>query len=417
MKQLQVLLQGNPVGTLAQDARGQIWFEYHTHWVQHGFALSPMPDFALKQGAFKARNHHFQGLHGVFNDALPDGWGLLLMDRAFKQQLGRSPHDISPLDRLAYLGQRAMGAMEFEPHLGQNIRTSSALSLQQLAENAILVQEGSAGEVLQALQIHGGSPGGARPKVTVALNPSHPITLRSGFADLPEGYAHWIVKFKTQHTDPDCMGRLELAYAHMAKAAGIAMPPTLLLSAQVKQKTEDFFAVQRFDRLGSDKRHVLSLGGMLDASHRLPSLDYTELLKAVHFATRNMQDVEQAFRLMAFNVLAHNKDDHVKNFAFVYNGQAWQLSPAFDLTFSTGLNNQHTTAIAGEGRPSLKAIQHVAEQAGVKTWKKILAHVFEAVTQWPYWADQLGVDPQLARQYQNAFETEPCYATLINQKI
>lgn len=117
VKELQVSMAGVAVGTLAQTERGQIWFEYDPAWIQSGFALSPTPSFALKSGAFKATNNTFDGLHGVFNDALPDGWGLLLMDRALKNKLGWDFHEITPLDRLAYIGNRAMGALEFKPTL------------------------------------------------------------------------------------------------------------------------------------------------------------------------------------------------------------------------------------------------------------------------------------------------------------
>ena len=112
---LQVSMSGEVVGTLAQSERGQIWFEYDPTWIKSGFAVSPMASFELKSGAFKATNNNFDGLHGVFNDALPDGWGLLLMDRALKNKFGWDVHEITPLDRLAYIGNRAMGALEFKP--------------------------------------------------------------------------------------------------------------------------------------------------------------------------------------------------------------------------------------------------------------------------------------------------------------
>ena len=409
---LSVEMHSHSVGTLAQDARGQIWFEYAPTWLANGFALSPMPSFALRPGAFKATNQHFEGLHGVFNDALPDGWGLLLMDRELKKNLGWAPHQISPLHRLAYMGNRAMGALEFKPVLENTPAPLAAPLLPQLAEDAMLVQEGVASEVLSALHIHGGSPGGARPKVTVGINRLDPSQFLSGFDTLPEHFEHWMVKFRTHHTDPLCMGRIELAYAHMAKAAGIDMPPTQLIAAQVRGVQEDFFAVKRFDRVHNQKLHVLSLGGMLDASHREPCLDYTELLKAVHYVTKNHQDVLRAFKLMVFNVLAHNKDDHVKNFAFLHDGQSWALAPAFDLTFSHGMNNQHTTAIAGQGNPNLQAVEKIAKAAGIKNWRDLVAEVFNAVQQWPRFAQEQGVQPEITDSYFSAMAQSPCFMDL-----
>lgn len=414
IQQLGVFMHQHQVGTLAQDDRGQIWFEYNATWLSSGFAISPMPSFSLRPGAFKASNQIFHGLHGIFNDALPDGWGLLLMDRALKKNQHWDAHQITPLDRLAYIGHRAMGALEFKPLLSKEPAVD-APSLTHLAEEAMLVQEGLADQVLSALYIHGGSPGGARPKVTVAIDAGNNQRLMSGFEKIPETFDHWIVKFRSQATDPQDMGRIELAYAKMAAAAKVEMPPCMLVTAKVRGVEEDFFAVKRFDRVKNQKLHVISLGGMLEASHRQPCLDYTQLLKAVHFATRNIQDVERAFRLMVFNVLAHNKDDHVKNFAFLHDGKRWQFSPAFDLTFSRGMNNQHTTAIAGEGNPNLQAIQKVAEGAGIKHWQTVVNEVFAAVAQWPKFAHAQGVNSTITQQYATAIKADPCYAELDKQ--
>jgi serine/threonine-protein kinase HipA len=148
----------------------------------------------------------------------------------------------------------------------------------------------------------------------------------SGFEKIPANFDHWMVKFRSKNTDPACMGRIELAYAQMAALAKIDMPPSRLISANVRGIEEAFFAVKRFDRDKNKKLHVISLGGMLDASHREPCLDYTQLLKAVHFATRNVKEVERAFRVMVFNVLAHNKDDHVKTSPLFTMGKIGNLA-------------------------------------------------------------------------------------------
>lgn len=410
-QKLMVFMSGASVGVLAQDERGQIWFEYDASWVKSGAPLSPMPSFALRLGAFKAANNTFDGLHGVFNDALPDGWGILLMDRAMKKTLGWDPHEITPLDRLAYMGQRAMGALAFKPVLSCEQKINSP-SIKSLAEDALLVQEGATDDVLHALSIYGGSPGGARPKVTLAINCQDSDHVMSGFEQIPDTFDHWMVKFKSHTTDPNCMGQIELAYAKMAQLAKVDMPPSRLIQAKVRGVQEAFFAVKRFDRVKNKKLHLLSLGGMLEASHREPCLDYAQLLKAVHFATRNVKDVERAFRRMVFNVLAHNKDDHVKNFAFIQDGKHWRLSPAFDLTFSRGMNNQHTTAIAGQGNPSLAAIEQIALGASVKGWQSVVQEVFSAVSQWTRIAQEEGVEKNTVNQYCAAIETGLCYAEI-----
>lgn len=408
--ELDVLLGGNRVGGLAKSDRGEIWFEYDPVWIKSGFGLSPMKHFDLRLGAFKSATNLFSGLHGVFSDALPDGWGLLLMDRAMKKNLGWDPREISPLDRLAYIGDRAMGALEFRPAMA-DVASASSPSLENLAEDALLVQEGAAEEILGALYIHGGSPGGARPKVTLAIERGGSRVI-SGFEVIPENFDHWIVKFRTQKEDPDCMGRIELAYAKMAAAAKIEMPTTGLITAKVRGKKEDFFAVQRFDRHGNNKRHVISLGGMLEISHRMPSIDYSGLLKAVSFVTRDIGETAKAFRLMVFNVLAHNKDDHAKNFSFIRNDRGWTLAPAYDLTFSGGIGNQHTTSVAGEGRPTLDAIRKIAEDLQIKKWGETVREVFDAVSSWEQLAVALKIPKLIANKTRKAIAAGPCFAEL-----
>jgi serine/threonine-protein kinase HipA len=409
---LDVLMDGKAVGRLARDAneRGSIWFQYSPEWIKSGYALSPFQPFDLKAGAFKPLSKVFDGLHGVFNDALPDGWGLMLMDRALKKALDWERHDIEPLDRLAYIGSRAMGALEFKPAMDRG-QAAPAVSLASLAESALLVEEGSADDVLAALYIHGGSPGGARPKVTVAIERGGDQCM-SGFGTISGNFDHWIVKFRARDADPPSMGRIELAYARMAEAAKVDMPATRLISAKVRGKREDFFAVQRFDREGNAKKHVVSLGGMLEASHRMPSMDYGDLLKATLMATKDAREVDKAFRLMVFNVLAHNKDDHVKNFAFVRNKGGWAMTKAFDLTFSAGMGGQHTTSINGEGLPRLEAIAKVARDMQIKDWRDTVAEVFAAVEAWETFATEQKVPKAIWSAYGKAMRAGPCFAEL-----
>ena len=404
--QLDVRMDNLRVGGLASDARGEIFFEYDPSWVAGGYALSPMNHFRLRQRAFKSSNKIFDGLHGVFNDALPDGWGLRLMHRALKARAGWNPHEITPLDRLAYIGDRAMGALEFYPAI-ENDATDREPSLGELAEAALLVEEGKAGEILRALFVQGGSPGGARPKVTVALQRDSDHCL-CGFGTIPDDYDHWLVKFRSKEGDPECIGRVEKAYAQMAVDAGVIMPETRLVSAVVRGKPQDFFAVQRFDRNGNQKRHVLSLGAMLEANYRLPCLDYDGLFKAVLLATKDVREVVKAFRVMVFNVLGHNKDDHLKNFSFIHQESQWRLSPAYDLTFSAGMNNHHMTSVSGKGNPSMQDIRALAQKHEIADWKTIVNEVRETVCAWSSYAKAWNVDAEVARAYADAMLALPC---------
>lgn len=396
---LRVHINGSTVGGLGIDSRGRIHFQYDSEWLKSGFDLSPGTLPFNNDVQLSPEPQEFNGLHGPFYDSLPDGWGLLLMDRAFRQRAGWQAHEITPLDRLAYMGSWAMGALEYEPSMARP-DTAETVDIAQLALSADQVLQGETPEVLQQLQIHGGSPGGARPKVTVALSPDTDRCL-SGFSQLPEDYQHWIVKFRSAE-DPKDMGRVELAYAMMAKQAGLEMPECRLIKAGKGEAQDEFFAVQRFDREDNARRHVLSLSAYVYASHRVPCIDYETVIRATHNITRSMVEAEKAFRLMVFNVLAHNKDDHSKNFAFIQRDHGWEFSPVFDLTFNAGMNNQHTTDIAGSGNPGITEVQRVAERCGIKGWRTIADEVADAAQKWESIASGQGVSQGEQRKIEEA---------------
>ena len=292
-----------------------------------------------------------------------------------------------------------MGTLEYEPEIPTAAMTET-VDIAQLAHSAEQLLQGETPEVLQQLQVQGGSPGGARPKVTVALSDLADECL-SGFRAVPPGYAHWMVKFRAREDSPD-MGRIELAFAKMAQQAGLAMPECRLLRVGHDALADEFFAVRRFDRDGNTRHHVLSLSGYIYASHRLPCIGYETVINATHNITRSVAEAEKAFRLMLFNVLTHNKDDHAKNFAFIRRAHGWELSPAFDLTFSSGINNQHTTDIAGSGNPRLQDIQRVAASCGIKRWWEMLEQVRSVTRQWQAIAAQEGVSGEECRKIGNA---------------
>ena len=397
---LKVMFGPSQVGTLAMSDKGQIFFEYSPQWLAEGFDLAPR-SLAFNALLQKAKDPLFDGLHGVFNDSLPDGWGLLLMDREFNHRLGWSRHHITPLDRLAYMGSRAMGALRYEPAF-DNERIEDTVDLSSLAASVETLLSGSTQDVFNQLRIQGGSPGGARPKVTVALSDNATDCL-SGFHDIPEGYQHWMVKFRSKE-DPLDMGRLEKTYADMANIAGLGMPPTALLPVKVGSRTEHYFAVRRFDRHGNERRHMVTMAGLYYADFRTPCLDYKDILGATSVLTKDARQVERAFRLMTFNVLTHNKDDHAKNFAFVYGDNGWELSPAYDLTFSKGMGGEHTTSIAGSGNPGRNKMMEIASAFRVEAGAKIIEEVRHAVSLWPTLARENGVSQQTLRAAGNALE-------------
>jgi len=336
------------------------------------------------------------------------------MDREFKKAFNWSYGEVGALDRLAYIGSRAMGAIEYEPAYEQN-QIEPVVDLWKLATSVEAILQGSAEDVLTQLRIQGGSPGGARPKVTVARSKASPIYL-SGFDDLPPDYSHWIVKFRSKEDSAD-MGCAEKAYAEMARTAGVLMPQTDLISTGDKKKTEKFFAVERFDRFGSSgRRHVISLAGLLYANFRIPCVDYETVLAVTSQLTHDVTEIERAYRSMVFNVLAHNKDDHAKNFAFVYTDKGWRLSPAFDLTFSTGMGGEHTTAVMGHGNPGPDQMLKLADIFHLKTAEKIIGEVRSAVAMWPQIAKKFGVTPTTYAEIQTALETVDKHFTKIERR-
>lgn len=376
--ELKISFGNEPVGSLIWYDR-HFWFQYDAYWLQQGFDLAPQ-FLTFDSQPQLAKQPTFQGLHGAFYDSLPDGWGLLLMDRFFKKEFSWDTQEVKPLDRLAYMGKRAMGALEYEPAIA-NEHINENVNLVALVENAEKILAGNSQVVLNQLRILGGSPAGARPKVTVALA-DHSDDCIAGLKHLPDGYKYYLIKFRGQN-DPSDIGRLEKAYAELAKNAGLEVAPSRLVHIKHQNENEELFAVQRFDRENSNKLHMLTLGGYLYADFRMPSLDYHAFFAATAMLTKDTREIERAFRLMIFNVATHNKDDHVKNFSYICDRSGvWRLSPAYDLTFSQGYNNEHSTSINGSGNPTKKDFAVLAESHAIQNWEAIVEEVLSAVAGW-----------------------------------
>lgn len=352
VKVVQVALGGIPVGRLALRSDRLCAFEYDDQWLERGFSVSPI-HIPLKPGLFTAKRDPFNGLFGVFSDSLPDGWGTLLIDRWFHRQ-GIEPASVNVLDRLTFVGNNGMGALTYEPDHGiQGIQDHP--DIDQLALNVQRVLKKGENADLEQLIRMGESSGGARPKVMIRMDEKE-----------------WLIKFPASSDPPD-IGTIEYQYSIIAGRCGIEIPETRLFS-------EKYFGVQRFDRINSRRIHVHSVSGLLYASFRFPSLDYTELLKLTMALTGDINETERMFRLMVFNVLTGNRDDHAKNFSFLYDGGRWQLSPAYDLVRSYGFTGFHSTTIAGTGNPTRADIFKVAELTGfpMPISRKIFDQVYES---------------------------------------
>lgn len=400
VRSLDVFMGERRVGELVVAQRGGVYFAYDPQWLVSGFPLSPL-NMRFDSHPQAAPDALFGGLHGAFADSLPDGWGMLLMDRHFQREYGIDRHRIQPLDRLAYLGDHAMGALEYRPSLAREL--TGPLALAPLYRAALQVCEGDTAAMLDALRLAGGSPGGARPKVVVALSTDQQHCA-SPFAPLPDGHAHWLVKFRSNDEHRDT-GAIEFAFARMAAASGVEPPVPALLPVETPSGTERFYAARRFDRNGDRKIHMLTASGILYANHRLPSLDYGDLLRATWTITRHADEVEKMARLMVFNALAHNHDDHAKNFAFTCDNGRWQLAPAYDLTFSRkhGATDEHTTAFAGAGLPTRAALRTVCEPFPFLEVDRYIVQTLDALSGWQSLCHQLGIAVEPAHVITGAF--------------
>ena len=346
---LKVKYKEQLVGMLALTDDKKVAFSYDEKWLENGFSISPF-SLPLEDKVFVPKNYLFEGLFGVFADSLPDAWGRLLLARML--QVNGLKKDITVLDRLALVGTNGMGGLEYEPDykLGD---VKESYDLDYLAKECQKILMTECSEDLDMLYRMGGSSGGARPKILTTFENKD-----------------WIVKFPA-HIDSKNIGKLEYDYSKCAIKCGIPMTETRLLSSNI---CEGYFGTVRFDRINEDgkkdKVHMLTAAALLEADFRAPCMDYHTLMKLTRILTRdNAIEGESMFRRMCFNVFAHNRDDHAKNFTFLYDERAdkWHLSPAYDLTYSNTYFGEHTTSVDGNGaNPGEKQILNVGVQAGMK---------------------------------------------------
>lgn len=342
-----------PLAALADDGRALL-FEYSREALSQSLELSPV-QLKLRAQAYGGFPLFQQRLPGLVADSLPDGWGLLLMDRLFRQQgLGHA----GPLDRLAFVGDRAMGALRFVPALDG--APEPDWNLLALAQESANVLAGEASDALRELAVVGGSPQGARPKALVQYEAATGrIATRSDQPGVP-----WLVKFPAQGEHKEVCA-IEQLYAELARDCGIEVPDSIAFDLAPKLAA---FGTARFDREGGLRVPVHSLAGLLHVDFRLPgSADYTSLLRATRRLTRDEREVHKALARAVFNVIFHNRDDHPKNFAWrLARDRRWRLAPAYDLTFSEGPMGQHHMDVCGEGAAvARRHLLRLAAEGGV----------------------------------------------------
>ncbi len=409
---IEVRIWGQRVGAVAPDPRlGCYVFAYDPAWRRNRIELAPLtlplddlrPSFAFPE----LSEPSYKRLPGLLADALPDDFGNALID-AWMSAKGVEKRAITTLDRLAYMGKRGMGALEFKPARGAHRESADPLEMKALVEAARKVVHGDlCGDVLAQAALAniirvGTSAGGARAKAVVAWNPKT-YQIRSGQFDAAHGFEHWLLKFDGVGKDSELggsadYGRIEYAYHLMAGAAGIRMSPCRLL----EESGRAHFMTRRFDRDVADgqsiKHHVQTLCAMshLDYKQRATHA-YAQLFMTIAQLKLGDEANGQAFRRMAFNVMAKNCDDHTKNFAFrLKQGGTWELAPAYDVTHAYNPKGewtyQHLMSVNGKFSGITRAdLLAEADRFGVRRPQDALKEVRAALDQWPDFGKQAGL--------------------------
>jgi serine/threonine-protein kinase HipA len=359
MKKLNVIYRGwgerYELGILAEDG-GDVLFEYSTQAIKRGLELSlfKLPLSTKSYGDFP---EHQLRLPGMICDALPDGWGMLLMDRLFRKE-GRDLSNISPLDRLAFIGDRTMGALTFEPAYGVDLAAED-LRLLELAEDIQHAVNDESEVLLRKLALIGGSPHGARPKALINFDRNNN---RMSNSESSVG-TPMLVKFPAQNEHKEVCA-IEAMYGRIASVCEIRVPVTEYFDLNGELSA---FGIERFDRSDGLRIPMHTAAGAAHVDFRVPQLDYVALLRLTHFMTRDAREVLQAFARCVFNIVFNNLDDHSKNFSFLMGRDGrWKFSPAYDLTFSQGPNGEHQMDICGEARvPGRKHLLQLASKTDV----------------------------------------------------
>lgn len=417
---INVNYEGGDVGAVSFDTvTGFGAFEYSSAFIAKGIELSPIKMPLAKQiYAFPELGHDtFKGLPGLVADSLPDDFGNAVLN-AWVASEGKSPDEITPLERLQYTGKRGMGALEYAPAKRQkNLNASTRVEIDSLVSIAqeildtreefslVLNRKGEEDrDAMLSLLSVGMSAGGARPKAVLAFSDDY-SQARSGQVDVPEGFTHYLMKFDGVHEhsknketfgDPQGYGAMEFVYYQMARACGIDMMPSRLLN----EGNRRHFLTQRFDRSGNEKIHIQTLNGLAHLDYKNPgSYSYAELFGIARQLRVSAKDADQLLKRMVFNIVARNHDDHSKNVSFMLVDKEWRLSPAYDLAYSyrpgSKWVNSHWMSLNGKRddfiREDIYSLEKLVPRFSRKYMDQIIDGTIEHVSQWPTLARETAV--------------------------
>jgi len=429
MEVITITYQDDVVGAVSFDTeKGLGSFEYDPGFIKKGIELSPikMP-LSNRIYSFPELDFNtFKGLPGLIADSLPDDFGNAVLN-AWVAGQGRSPSDITPLQRLQYTGKRGMGALEYAPatklrslNASQQVEIQSLVSIAQeildLRGNfeVELKQSGQDDrEAMMSLLSVGMSAGGARPKAVLAFNEDF-TQVRSGQAKVPSGFTHYLMKFdgvsehnKNQETfgDPLGYGAMEFVYHLMANKCGVDMMPCRLLH----EGNRRHFITQRFDRIKNTKVHVQTLNGLAHVDYKKPgAFSYEELFGIARQLKLSAVEAEQLFKRMTFNIIARNHDDHSKNFAFMLKKDKWSLAPAYDLAYSykpgSKWVNSHWMSLNGKRdkftRSDFYSLEKLSPIFNKKKIDDIIDATIEHISTWRQLAEEWDVPKTLIDEIQ-----------------
>ena len=321
------------VGTIMSDPNtGSCIFEYDKDWLARGFSISPT-ELPLQAGLHYANPDKFDGDFAIFENSLPDGYGLYLINKILKAK-GTSLKELTPLQRLSIIGKSGMGALIYIPVMPgfeKQVEITSEKALDFFQKEALKVLSEKTEGDASLLYYNSANSGGARPKAAYRTGDGR----------------HWIVKFRHEY-DPEDAGQTEYLYMDTARQCGINIPQIMLLDNR-------YFAIERFDIDARNTRyHTATAAALLKTDFRQQNVDYTNLLALTGYITQDPKQVEEMYRRMIMNIVCINKDDHAKNFSFIYRSGKWRLAPAYDITYSpAGSHGEHATSLYFNGNPDL----------------------------------------------------------------
>jgi len=395
-------------------------FQYDNKFLSKNWDLSPIkmpisngnriynfPELLPQKDVIDA----FYGLPGLLADSLPDRYGNKLIN-AWLAQNGRPPESMNSVEKLCFIGERGMGALEFQPAQIKTAKNTFAIEIKSLIDIAqkmlsdrqefeTKIQDDEQKAMLQILKI-GTSAGGARPKAIIAFN-KKTKEVRSGQISVPNGFEHWIIKLDgvsdVQFGESHGYGQVEYAYYLMAKGCGIEIMESKLL----EEENRAHFMTKRFDREeNKTKHHIQTLCGLQHFNYNdMYSYSYEQLFQTMRMLKLTYPEAEEMFRRMVFNVMAVNYDDHTKNFSFRLKKEGkWELAPAYDLCYTYSPDNkwvnQHSMSINGKHRNiSRDDLLSIAKANNIKKGEKIIEEIKNIVSNWKYYAEQANVRKDL----------------------